>query len=139
VPSVSGVLSVLCVLGVPAWASPSGVVITGFQVRGPAGGNDEYVEIRNLGASNVNISGWRLQGCASASPGTASEPSDDRQRVTRTRTVLPFTNNAAGGYSGSVTGDQSYGTGFTDFSASNFAGIQLLDVSNAKQDGVGSP
>src|SRR5205814_562536 len=68
---LSGFLSVLFVLGVPAWASPSGVEITGFQVRGPAGGNDEYVEIRNLGASNVNLSGWRLQGCASASPGTA--------------------------------------------------------------------
>jgi len=64
-----GVLSVLCILGVPAWASPSGVEITGFQVRGPAGGNDEYVEIRNLGASNVDISGWQLQGCASGSPG----------------------------------------------------------------------
>ena len=40
---LSGVLSVLFVLGVPAWASPSGVEITGFQVRGPAGGNDEFV------------------------------------------------------------------------------------------------
>jgi hypothetical protein len=50
-----------------------------------------------------------------------------------------FTNNGASGYSGSVTGDQSYGTGFTDFGASNFAGIQLLDGFDAKQDGVGSP
>ena len=87
---LSGVLSVLCVLGVPAWASPSGVVITGFQVRGPAGGNDEYVEIRNLGASNVNISGWRLQGCASASPGTASNRATIGSVSLATRTVLPL-------------------------------------------------
>ena len=134
-----GVLSVLCILGVPAWASPSGVEITGFQVRGPAGGNDEYVEIRNLGASNVDISGWQLQGCASGSPGTASNRATIGTVSLASGQYYLFTNNAAGGYSGSVTGDQSYGTGFTDFSAANFAGIQLLDSSNARQDGVGSP
>src|SRR5262249_11703201 len=50
-----------------------------------------------------------------------------------------FVNNASGGYSGSVTGDATYGTGITDFAANNFAGIQLLDAANARQDGVGSP
>ena len=133
------VLSVPCLLGAPAWASPSGVVISGFQARGPAGGNDEYVEIRNLGASPVNISGWKLQGCASASPGTASNRATIGSVSLAPGQYYLFTNNAAGGYSGSVPGDLGYGTGVTDFSASNFAGIQLLDVSNAKQDGVGSP
>jgi len=45
-----------------AIASPSGVVISGFQVRGPAGGNDEYVEIRNTSGGDVSISGWKLEG-----------------------------------------------------------------------------
>src|SRR5262249_9142321 len=41
--------------------------------------------------------------------------------------------------SGAVPGDATYGTGITDFAATNFAGIQLLDAANTRQDGVGSP
>jgi hypothetical protein len=41
-----------------AAASPSGVVISGFQLRGAARGNDEYIELRNTSAVNVDISGW---------------------------------------------------------------------------------
>jgi len=62
----------LCIASALAFASPSGVVISGFQTRGPAGGNDEYVEIRNATAANVDISGWKLQGCAAGTPGNAS-------------------------------------------------------------------
>src|SRR5262249_33980400 len=124
----------LCSLGLPAWASPGGVVISGFEARGPAGGNDEYVELQNVGASSINISGWKLQGCANASPGTASNRATIGSVTLAPGQYYLFTNNAAGGYSGSVTGDQTYATGITDFSASNFAGIQLLDASNTKQD-----
>lgn len=48
----------------PAVASTSGVVISEFRFRGPVGGNDEYVELVNAGASSVNIGGWRVQGCS---------------------------------------------------------------------------
>ena len=44
-----------------------GVVITAMRTRGPGGATDEYVEIRNLSAAPVDISGWALQGCAAAS------------------------------------------------------------------------
>lgn len=123
----------------PAIASPNGVVISGFQVRGSAGGNDEYVEIRNTSGATVSISGWKLQGCASGTPGTAST----RATVDAGVSLGPgqyylFVNNASAGYSGSVAGDATYGTGITDFAANNFAGIQLLDAGNARQDGVGS-
>ena len=106
----------------------------------PAGGNDEYVELRNTSTGSVDISGWKLQGCASASPGTAGT----RATVPAGVTLLPgqyylFANNASGGYSGGVAADATYATGFTDFSASNYSGIQLIDAANAKQDGVGSP
>src|SRR5215210_2107748 len=51
---------------------PGDVVISEFRTRGPSGGNDEYVELRNRSAGPVDISGWRLQGCASGSPGNQS-------------------------------------------------------------------
>ena len=135
-----GAVAAALLLAPSAFASPSGVVISGFQVRGPAGGNDEYIEIRNTGAGNVDISGWRLQGCAAASPGNAS----NRATVSAEVVLAPgqyylFTNSASGGYSGSVPGDATYGTGVTDFLATNFPGIQLVDTSNVVQDGVGSP
>src|SRR5262249_5588967 len=126
----------------PAHASPSGVVISGFQVRGPQGGNDEYIELRNTGAVAVNIGGWLLQGCAAGS-GAAS----NRATVTAGGVLNPgqhylLTNSAASGYSGTVPGDQTYSTGITDFtnnSGSTMPGIQLVDTAAVRQDGVGSP
>ena len=123
-----------------SFASPSGVVISGFQTRGPAGGNDEYIELRNTGASNVDISGWLVQGCASGTPGNAST----RATVGANIILTPgqyylFTNNGSAGYSGVVPGDATYGTGITDFAASNFAGIRVIDAAGNRQDGVGSP
>jgi predicted extracellular nuclease len=124
----------------PALASPSGVVISGFQVRGPTGGNDEYIELRNTSSVRLDISGWKLQGCSSGTPGTAST----RATIGANIGLDPgqyylFTNSASSGYSGTVTGDAAYGTGITDFSSSNYAGIQLVDAAGARQDGVGSP
>jgi predicted extracellular nuclease len=129
-----------CGLASTAFASPSGVVISEFRVRGPAGGNDEFVEIRNTAAAAVDISGWRLQGCQSGTPGTAS----NRTTVGTNVVLQPgqhylFTNSSSsGGYSGSVAGDATFGTGITDFAAGNYAGIRLLDAGGAVQDGVGA-
>src|ERR1044071_7367400 len=96
-----------------AHAASAGVVISEFRTRGPAGGNDELVELYNLSSNPVNIGGWKIN--ASNGSGTIST------RVTVTAgTTIPArghflaVNNAAGGYSGSVTGNQTYGTGFTD-------------------------
>src|SRR4051794_37074749 len=93
-------------------ASTSGIVISEFRFRGPSGGNDEYVELTNTSVTAVDISGWKLQGCSSTT-GAAG----DRATVAA-GVVIPagghflFTNNAAGGYSGSVPGDATYATGF---------------------------
>ena len=35
-----------------------------FQFRAHEGGNDEFVELLNTSSAPVDISGWRLQGCA---------------------------------------------------------------------------
>ena len=125
------------VLGVPlgehAVASTSGVVISEFRFRGPAGGNDEFVELLNASTSPVNISGWKLQGCASAS-GTASDRVAIPAGVTLAagQHFLFFNSAATAGYSGAVAGDLGYGTGFTDG-----AGARIVNVSGLVIDGVG--
>jgi hypothetical protein len=123
-----------------ASAPPNEIVISEFRTRGPAGGNDEFIELRNRSAQPVDISGWRLQGCASGSPGNAST------RVTVGSDIqlqaggsYLFANDASGGYSGTVAPDETYGTGITDFAATNFAGIQIVDTANVVRDGVGAP
>jgi hypothetical protein len=139
--SVFGSLLIVAVLlPVAAVASTSGVVISEFRTRGPVGGNDEFIELRNAGTAAVDISGWLLQGCASGSPGNPST----RATVVAGVVLGPgqsylFANNAAAGYSGTVTPDQTYGTGITDFAAANFAGIRLVDAGSTVVDGVGSP
>src|SRR4051794_41857146 len=49
----------------PALTSSNGVVISEFRFRGPAGGNDEFVELMNTSSGPIAIGGWELQGCAS--------------------------------------------------------------------------
>ncbi len=132
-------MALLCASSaLPAFASPSGVVISAFQVRGTAGASDEFVELRNTGATPVSISGWKLQGCANGSPGNASDRATIPASVTLQAGQYYLLANS--GYAGAVTPDQSWGaTGVSDFGATSFAGIQVLDASSAKQDGVGAP
>ena len=127
--AVGLVLSLLVglVLTAPAAASPNGVVISEFRFRGPTGGNDEFVELLNTSARDVNIGGWRLQGCASTN-GAAS----DRTTVPGGKVLAPgqhylFTNT---GFSGSA-GDRSYGTGISDN-----AGARIVTSSGSVIDGV---
>ena len=135
---IAAVATVCALVGIgsatTAMASTSGVVISEFRFRGPAGGNDEYVELVNAGSSSVNIGTWRLQGCSTAA-GTAS----NRVQVPAGVILAPgqrylFTNNnVSGPYSGTVPGDLSYGTGFADGSG---ARITLADGATVV-DGVG--
>src|SRR5688500_12317043 len=98
---------------VPASAQVSTtVVISEFRARGPAGGNDEFVEIRNISAAPVVIGGWLLRGCASGTPGNLSTRGDavpDGVTLQPGQTYL-FANDAASGYSGAAEPDQTYGT-----------------------------
>src|SRR5918998_266116 len=143
VPAVVLGLVVSCLAVVlwlaPAFASPNGVVISELRFRGPEGANDEFVEIKNTSTSPVDISGYRLQGCASSS-GAAS----DRVAVPANTTLQPdqyylFTNSSAtGGYSGAAPGDRTYTTGFSDTAGSQ-SGARLVDSTGAPIDGVGLP
>jgi len=94
-----------------AWGQ---VKISEFRTRGPNGANDEFIELYNNSDSAIDISSWRIR--ASNSGGATS----NRTQIP-SFTILParshyliVNNNAAGGYSGSVAGDQAYGTGVTD-------------------------
>jgi uncharacterized protein len=129
----------LALANVCAFASPSGVVISAFQLRGPAGGNDEFVEIRNTSAGNVEISNWKLQGCAAGSGAASARATVPAGIFLRPGQHYLFVNTGSQGYSNAaVPGDATYTVGFTDFAANNLSGIQLVDAANVKQDGVGS-
>ncbi|MEW6730990.1 MAG: Calx-beta domain-containing protein [Acidobacteriota bacterium] len=89
------------------------VVISEFRVRGPNGGNDEFVEIYNNTDSPIDISGWKMKGSNNA--GTTST-----RATVNANTMLParghflFVNTTAPGYSGAVPGNKTYTTGITD-------------------------
>ena len=112
-------------------AISTNVVISEFRVRGPQGGNDEFVELYNLSGAPVAIGGWNIRGSNNA--GTASI----RATITAGTTLQPgchylLTNSATGGYSGAVPGNQTYATGITDD-----GGIALTLPDNTIVDQVG--
>jgi hypothetical protein len=123
-------LATIVLTGLAGVAS-AGVVISEFRTRGPAGGNDEFVEIWNNSASSVNIGGWTLRGSNSA--GTNSI----RATVAAGTTLGPgcyflFVNTATSGYSGATPGNQNYTTGITDD-----GGLAIADAGAVIVDQVG--
>src|ERR1044072_9248697 len=96
-------------------AVSTNVVISEFRVRGPNGGNDEFVELYNLSGAPVAIGGWKIRG----SNNTAGV--SDRATITAGTTLQPgchylLTNSSTSGgpYSGAVAGDQTYSVGIAD-------------------------
>jgi hypothetical protein len=89
------------------------VVISEFRVRGPSGGNDEFVEVYNNADAPVNIGGWKLKASNSAGA-TSTRATVPGGIVIPPRGHFLFVNSSASGYSGAVAGNQTYGTGITD-------------------------
>ena len=111
--------------------SGTSVVISEFRTRGPAGGNDEFVELFNPTTSTVDISGWKIRGS------NASGTVGDRATVPAGTTLGPgcfflTTNTGASGYSGAVPGNLTYTTGITDD-----GGVALTRGDNSIVDQVG--
>ncbi|MGI8779844.1 MAG: endonuclease/exonuclease/phosphatase family protein [Solirubrobacteraceae bacterium] len=101
------------ILPAAAQAADPPVVISELRLRGPSGGSDEFVELRNAGSAPVDVGGWRLVGCS------ATGPTGERAAIPAATTIpgggsYLFTNAGASGYSGTVPGDRTYGTGITD-------------------------
>ncbi|PXV58278.1 hypothetical protein SAMN04487785_105159 [Dyella jiangningensis] len=123
--------SALIILLSATSAQAADLSISQFRVRGPAGGNDEFVELFNSGTKALDLSGYKFN--ASNASGTVG-----------TRLTLPsgtsiasgcyllLTNGASGGYSGNAPGDIKYSTGVTDD-----GGLALLDGSGQLIDQVG--
>lgn len=117
-----------------AWlcsAQAADLSIDEFRLRGPAGGNDEFVELFNSGSSAIDLSGYKFN--ASNNAGTTGT----RLTFAAGTTIQPgchllLTNSASSGYSGSVAGDLKYSTGVTDD-----GGLAILNASGAIVDQVG--
>lgn len=123
---VAAVIGLVATL--PAFAT-STLVVSQFRVRGPAGGNDEFIELHNAGPSAVAIGGYKLRG--SSNTGTIG----DRATIPAGASIGPgcyylLTNSA--GYSGNVIGEATYSTGIADE-----GGLALTRADNTVIDAVG--
>jgi hypothetical protein len=95
-----------------AWSQ---VKISEFRTRGPAGGNDEFVELYNNSDVAVDISGWRIRGSSnSGSVGTRVTINPSTTLAARGHFLATNSNTSGGPYSGAVVGDQTYATGISD-------------------------
>lgn len=112
-------------------AQAADLSISQFRVRGPAGGNDEFVELFNRGNQAVDLSGYKFN-ASNASGTTGTRLSLPSGTSIAAGCYLLLANSASGGYSGSVAADLKYSTGVTDD-----GGLALLDGSGQLVDQVG--
>jgi predicted extracellular nuclease len=123
-------LALFGVMAGAAQAASPNVVISEFRTRGPAGGNDEFIELYNRSTSPVPIGGWQILGSSNTAPTGA------RATITAGRMLDPGCHYLVPGsaYSGSVAGDQAgYGTGISD---NGGVAIALPDGTIVDQVGV---
>jgi len=108
-----------------------GPIVSQFRTRGPAGGNDEFIELFNAGSVAVDIGGWQVWG-SSATGTTSKRATIPAGTVLAPRTFYLLVNSGANGYSGTVAGDLTYSTGISDT-----GGLALLNAQGAVVDAVG--
>lgn len=106
------------VLRVPVNAAPqrqavSSVVISEFRFLGPAGGNDEFIELYNPTDLPIDIGGWLIRGSNNAGfvSTRATIPSPTSLQPGQYYLVV---NNSSNGYSGSTSPDLTYTNSITD-------------------------
>ncbi len=129
--AVAAVLVAAAVAAPAADAASTTVVLSQVAFRGPNGGNDELIQLRNVSTTAQDISGWQISGTNSAGTNSirASVPAGVSLPAGK---AFLFTNTAASGYSGTVPGDVTYSTGITDT-----GGVQLRNAAGAVIDAVG--
>lgn len=106
------------------------IVISKLMLRGPAGGNDEFIELKNKSSEPVAIGGWQVWG--SSQTGSANA----RATITAGTTLAPGAVYRLTNSQGSQTGgNQTYSTGIADN-----GGVQLRSSADpeAVVDAVGS-
>ena len=103
---------------VPATLAQSGpgIVISEFRFRGTVGGNDEFIELFNASTVPVNVGGWLIRGSNNAvAPAVSTRATIPAGVVVGPGCFYLVVNSTAlTGYSGSVPGNLTYGTGITD-------------------------
>lgn len=115
----------------PSLGSANSVVISEFRTRGPAGDNDEFVEIYNPTANAVDISNWVLS--VSDSNGTVqSRATVPIGTLLRSGQYYLFAHNGYGVPSGGVSPNLRYTAQIPDN-----GGIAILDSTGAIVDQVG--
>ena len=117
-------------------AAPTGrLVISEFRFRGPSGGNDEFVELVNIGTAPLDISGYVIQGNTNNSATWATRATLPANTVLQPgQFYLMINNTASGGYSLTATaaGDLTTTSGTTDNRA-----VRVIDTSGTAVDTVG--
>ncbi|WP_426687414.1 Calx-beta domain-containing protein [Rhodanobacter ginsengiterrae] len=121
----------LCLFAVALPALASDLTISNFRVRGPSGGNDEFVELHNGSSTALDVGGYTLLG-SNASGTTGTRATLPAGTSIAPGCYLLLTNGASSGYSGSVSGDVVYKTGITDT-----GGMAIADVGGTVLDQVG--
>lgn len=99
--------------------SGTGIVISEFRFHGTTGVSDEFVELFNAGATEVNITGWMIRASNNNSPPViatrltiAADPNTNLPTTIKPGCFFLAVNST--GYSGAVTSDQSFSVGFAD-------------------------
>jgi predicted extracellular nuclease len=126
-----------------ALAASSTVVIQQVAFRGPTGGNDEIIQLKNISSSAQDIGGWQLWGSNNTGSSTSARATIPTGITLPAGKSYLLANVQAGGtgasggsYSGSVTPDQTYTTGISDGAAAG--GLQLRNAAQTVVDAVGS-
>jgi predicted extracellular nuclease len=121
-----------------ALAASNTVVISQAAFRGPTGGNDELIQLRNVSATAQSIGGWQIWGTNNTGSAISARATVPTGVSLPAGKAYLFTNvqapgTSGGSYSGSVPGDVQYTSGITDT-----GGVQLRSAAGAVVDAVGS-
>ncbi|MBE2316271.1 lamin tail domain-containing protein [Solirubrobacter sp. CPCC 204708] len=130
-------LAAVAVAAPAAQAASDTVVIQGVAFRGPTGGNDEYIQIKNISSAPQNIGEWEIFGSNAGGTSVSSRAKIPAGVTLPAGKSYLFTNvqpgtPTGGSYSGTVPGDQIFTTGVGDT-----GGIQLRNAAGTVIDAVG--
>src|SRR3954470_20101899 len=97
-----------------AHAASNTVVLSQVVFRGPVGGNDEFIQIKNASPGAVDISGWQIWGSNNTGSATSARATVPANTALPAGKSYLFTNAGASGYSLGVPGDVTYSSGIAD-------------------------
>ena len=93
-------------------ASP--ILISEIRFRGPAGGNDEFVEIYNNSDAAIDISGWKLHGIEQYRADRRARHGGSQRDAAGARALLVREHRRPAATRARCPGNKTYTTGFGD-------------------------